>query len=116
MPRAGIPLGLSPQGTSVGVAEHTLLLILASYKRLVKAATGAASGRWMQWELRRGSFELAGKTLGLVGLGRIGREVAKRALAFDAQVTYFDPFVPNPGTSGCAGPPTSARCSARRTS
>ena len=43
----------------------------------------------MQWELRRGSFELAGKTLGLVGLGRIGREVAKRALAFDARVIYF---------------------------
>jgi phosphoglycerate dehydrogenase-like enzyme len=96
----GIPLALAPQGTSVGVAEHTLLLILASFKRLVKAATGASSGRWMMWELRQGSFELAGKTLGLVGLGRIGREVAKRALAFDARVTYFDPFVPHPGDLG----------------
>jgi phosphoglycerate dehydrogenase-like enzyme len=92
----GIPLALAPQGTSIGVAEHTLLLILASFKRLVKAATGASSGRWMQWELRQGSFELAGKTLGLVGLGRIGREVAKRALAFDVRVGYFDPFVPHP--------------------
>jgi phosphoglycerate dehydrogenase-like enzyme len=112
----GIPLALAPQGTSVGVAEHTLLLILASFKRLVKAATGASSGRWMMWELRQGSFELAGKTLGLVGLGRIGREVAKRALAFDARVSYFDPLVPPPATSRCPGPATSARCSARRTS
>jgi phosphoglycerate dehydrogenase-like enzyme len=93
----GLPLALAPQGTTVGVAEHTLLLILASFKRLVKAATSASSGQWMQWELRQGSFELAGKVLGLVGLGRIGREVAKRALAFDARVTYFDPFVPHPG-------------------
>jgi phosphoglycerate dehydrogenase-like enzyme len=96
----GVPLALAPEGTSVGVAEHTILLILASFKRLVKAATGASSGRWMMWELRQGSFELAGKTLGLVGLGRIGREVAKRALAFDAQVTYFDPFVSHSGDLG----------------
>jgi D-3-phosphoglycerate dehydrogenase len=48
----------------------------------------------MQWELRGGSFELAGKRLGLVGFGRIGREVARRALAFEAQVAYFDPLVP----------------------
>jgi predicted acyl esterase len=64
----GIPLGLTPQGTSVGVAEHTLLLILASCKRLVKAATGASSGRWMQWELRQGSFELAGAERPLLSL------------------------------------------------
>jgi phosphoglycerate dehydrogenase-like enzyme len=89
-----IPLCLTPEGTTIGVAEHTLLLVLALYKQLVKAACGVREGRWMQWELRGGSFELAGKTLGLVGLGRIGREVARRALAFDAHVTYFDPLVP----------------------
>ncbi len=79
----GIPVGLTPEGTTVGVAEHTLLLILAVYKRLVVAMNGIGRGDWMQWSLRQNSFELAGKTLGLVGYGRIGREVARRALAFD---------------------------------
>jgi phosphoglycerate dehydrogenase-like enzyme len=89
----GIPVALTPEGTSIGVAEHTLLLILAVYKQLVKAATGARAGKWMQWELRGNSFELYGKTLGLVGMGRIGREVAERASAFGAGVIYYDPFV-----------------------
>jgi glyoxylate reductase len=87
-----IPLCLTPEGTTTGVAEHTILLILALYKQLVKAATGTRQGHWMQWELRGASFELSGKTLGLVGFGRIGREVARRALAFDARVAYFDPL------------------------
>lgn len=47
-------------------------------------------GEWLQWELRPTSFEIYGKTLGLLGLGRIGREVAKRARAFDANIIYFD--------------------------
>ena len=89
----GIPLCLTPEGTTTGVAEHTLLLILALYKQLVKAANGVRAGKWMQWELRGGSLELAGKTLGLVGYGRIGREVARRAQAFDASVIFFDPAV-----------------------
>jgi phosphoglycerate dehydrogenase-like enzyme len=88
-----IPVCLTPEGTTTGVAEHTILLILALYKRLVVAATGVSAGRWMQWELRSRSFELAGKSLGLVGLGRIGREVARRAISFDCQVSYFDPVV-----------------------
>jgi phosphoglycerate dehydrogenase-like enzyme len=88
-----IPVCLTPEGTTTGVAEHTLLLILAVYKQLIRAATGVHNGKWMQWELRGGSFELSGKTLGLVGFGRIGREVARRALAFDANVTFYDPVV-----------------------
>jgi phosphoglycerate dehydrogenase-like enzyme len=89
-----IPLCLTPEGTSIGVAEHTILLILALYKQLVKASVGTREGKWMQWELRGNSYELSGKTLGLIGFGRIGREVARRALAFDARVIYFDPLVP----------------------
>jgi phosphoglycerate dehydrogenase-like enzyme len=92
----GIPVALTPEGTSIGVAEHTILLILALYKQLVTAANGVRAGRWPQWTLRDHSFELCGKTLGLIGLGRIGREVAVRARAFDARVVYFDPDVPVP--------------------
>jgi phosphoglycerate dehydrogenase-like enzyme len=92
-----IPLCLTPEGTTIGVAEHTILLILGIYKQIVTAANGVRGGRWMEWELRSRSFELAGKTLGLVGLGRIGREVARRAQAFDARVQYFDPVVSQSG-------------------
>ena len=95
--RRGIPVGLTPEGTSVGVAEHTILLILSLYKRLVTAMNGIGQGEWMQWSLRQDSFELSGKALGLVGFGRIAREVAKRAIAFDTCVRYFDPLVSEDG-------------------
>lgn len=89
----GIPLALCPAGTTVGVAEHTILLILAVYKRLVVADTKLRQGTWLQWGLRSVSFELAGKTLGLVGFGRIGQAVARRAHAFDARIIYHDPHL-----------------------
>ena len=89
----GIPLALCPAGTTVGVAEHTLLLILAVYRRLVVADAKLRGGVWLQWGLRSVSFELAGKTLGLLGFGRIGQAVARRAYAFDARILYHDPFL-----------------------
>jgi phosphoglycerate dehydrogenase-like enzyme len=92
----GIPLALCPAGTTIGVAEHTLLLILAVCKRLVIADTRMRQGEWLQWALRSTSFELAGKTLGLLGFGRIGQAVAKRAHAFDARILYHDPYLPEP--------------------
>jgi len=92
----GIPFAICPAGTTVGVAEHTLLLILAVYKHLVLADTHLRQGTWLQWGLRATSFELAGKTLGLLGFGRIGQAVARRAHAFDAQLLYHDPFLPAP--------------------
>jgi phosphoglycerate dehydrogenase-like enzyme len=86
----GVPVALCPAGTSVGVAEHVFLLILSLYKRLLAADAALRRGEWLQWELRSSSYELAGKTLGLLGLGRIGREVAARARAFGARVIYHD--------------------------
>lgn len=90
----GIPFAICPAGTTVGVAEHTILLILAVYKRLVVADTKLRQGTWLQWGLRATSFELAGKTVGLLGFGRIGQAVAKRASAFDARLLYCDPLLP----------------------
>jgi D-3-phosphoglycerate dehydrogenase len=90
--RRGVPVGTTPEGTTVGVAEHTILLMLAVYKQLPRAHNALKEGRWLQWELRTTSFELAGKQLGLVGFGRIGREVARRARAFDMRVAYYDPY------------------------
>jgi phosphoglycerate dehydrogenase-like enzyme len=84
--RLGIPVAVCPAGTTVGVAEHTLLLLLAVYRRLALADASLRRGEWLQWELRPGSHELAGKTLGLVGFGRIGEAVARRAAAFDVSL------------------------------
>ncbi|MBL9218930.1 MAG: 2-hydroxyacid dehydrogenase [Opitutaceae bacterium] len=92
----GIPVAITPEGTSTGVAEHTLLLILALYKKLLVAAGAARQGRWLQWELRAASHELSGKVLGLVGFGRIGQEVARRAAAFNARILYTDPLATAP--------------------
>jgi phosphoglycerate dehydrogenase-like enzyme len=91
--RLGIPVGLTPEGTTVGVAEHTILLILAVYKRIVQAHSSLRDGHWLQFALRPSSYELAGKTLGLIGMGRIGRAVARRAAVFDARILYEDPEV-----------------------
>lgn len=92
--RRNIPVALTPEGTTVGVAEHTMLLILALYKKLPTAHQSLKDGKWLVWELRPDSYELAGKQLGLIGFGRIGQEVARRARAFDARVAYFDMVQP----------------------
>lgn len=88
---ARVAVALTPEGTTTGVAEHTLLLILALAKHLTALDGAVRAGEWPVWAYRSRSFELAGKTLGLVGFGRIGREVARRARAFDARVVYYDP-------------------------
>jgi len=91
--RLGIPIGLTPEGTSIGVAEHTILLILAVYKKIVVAHDSLLRGEWLQFALRPNSYEMYGKTLGLIGFGRIGREVAKRAKPFEVRVLYYDKYI-----------------------
>lgn len=88
--RRGIPVSQAVKGTIVGVAEHTLLLILALYKQLLEADASLRRGEWLAWQLRPTSYTLEGKTVGLIGMGRIGREVARRCNAFDTQVCYHD--------------------------
>jgi phosphoglycerate dehydrogenase-like enzyme len=89
--RAGVPVANNGGSNSVAVAEHTLLLILGVLKRAVWCHGNVVAGRW-----RVGGFdehrlyELAGKTVGIVGLGTIGKKVARRVRAFDAQVVYYD--------------------------
>ena len=93
--RAAIPVALTPEGTTIGVAEHTLLLILALFRHLLTVNAAVRRGEWPVWSMRSRSVELAGKTVGLIGFGRIGREVARRALAFDTTIVYHD-SVPAP--------------------
>ena len=81
----------TPLASSVAVAELTLGLIIALARNIPQANASVKEGLWTPGQYK--GIELAGKTLGIVGLGRIGREVALRALAFDLQVMAHDPFI-----------------------
>jgi len=86
-----IPVSITVPGNVTEVAEHTRLLMLAVCRRLIELDRGLRQGRWMMWERRLESFNLSGRTLGLVGMGRIGQAVAKRAAGFDMRIQYHDP-------------------------
>ncbi|GAC1673468.1 MAG: phosphoglycerate dehydrogenase [Candidatus Acidiferrum sp.] len=88
--KRGILVMSTPGGSTVSVAEHTFALLLALVRELPKFDAAMRDGRW---EKSSSGAEVRGKTLGLVGLGRIGGEVAVRAEAFDMRVVAFDPFI-----------------------
>jgi D-3-phosphoglycerate dehydrogenase len=88
----GIEVRNTPRASSVAVAELAMAMMLAIPNRLVEAHTSMKEGKWLKKELKR--TELFGKTLGLLGVGLIGSEVAKRAAAFGMTVIAYDPFVP----------------------
>lgn len=73
------------------VAEQTIALMLGLAKQMIPAHNALALGDWALPRLQASITELSGKTLGIVGLGQIGREVAKRALAFDMEILYSEP-------------------------
>lgn len=89
----GIKLALTPEGTTIGVAEHTLLLALGAARRAAFADAELRQGRWHVNALRPVSVELFEKSVGLIGFGRIGQEAAKRFNAFGCHCRYFDPPV-----------------------
>ena len=87
----GIPVANIGGANAVTVAEYTVMVALALLRRLIEAHERTRRGEWPQWELmEKGSFELQGRTWGIVGLGRIGREVAKRVRAFNTNILYYD--------------------------
>jgi D-3-phosphoglycerate dehydrogenase / 2-oxoglutarate reductase len=90
--RRGIPLATIGDVNAVPVAEQTFALLLALAKRLIAYDRDARNGGWVIRESLT-AWELAGKTLAIVGLGRIGRQVARRARAFDMRVIAVDPAV-----------------------
>ena len=89
--RAGVPICNNGGANSVAVAEHTLMLMLTVSRRLIWQHANVAAGRWRgnDWQDKH-IYELEGKTLGIVGLGTIGRKVARMARAFGMTVIYFD--------------------------
>jgi D-3-phosphoglycerate dehydrogenase len=87
----GVIVMNTPGGNTTAVAEHTLALLLALARRLPVADATLKAGRWEKNRLQ--GVELLGKTLGIVGLGRIGSEVARRALGFRMHVLAYDPYL-----------------------
>lgn len=91
----GIPLAFTPEGTTIGVAEHTVLLILAALKRLPYADSELRQGRFHINALRPVSRELIGLTVGYLGMGRIGQALAERLAPFGTRGIFYDPHVPS---------------------
>jgi len=102
----GIYFANVPGYCTVDVAEHTLGLILSLTRRIPELDSYVRRGLYIDtsgWKHYRPMLRLAGKAVGLVGLGRIGREVAKRLLAFDASVLVYDPYLKPDGLGDLAG-------------
>jgi len=89
--RQGIAVMNTPGANAVAVAEHTLAMMLALARHLCRANELMHAGKWEKKSLQ--GTELLGKTLGIVGLGRVGMEVARRARAFGMEIIAHDPFV-----------------------
>src|SRR6266850_1927792 len=88
---AGVLVMNTPGGNAVSVAEHTLAVMLAMARYIPQATASTKSGKWEKKKFL--GSELRGKTLGIVGLGSIGREVVKRARAFEMRIVSHDPYV-----------------------
>lgn len=88
--RSGVLVMNTPDANTIATAEHSMAMLLAMCRHIPDAHEHTRAGKW-----ERNKFmgaQLAGKTLGIVGFGRVGRAVAKRALSFDMKVIALDPF------------------------
>ncbi len=88
--RRGIIVVNAPAGNTVTTAEHSFAMLMAAARNIPQAYVSVRNGEW-----KRSKFigtELSGKTLGIIGLGKVGAEVARRAVAFDMKVLAYDPY------------------------
>lgn len=88
----GVIVVNAPQGNTIAAAEHTLALLMALARHVPQSDASMRSGKWDRKNYL--GTEIRGKTLGIVGLGKIGSEVARRAVAMEMRVLAHDPFVP----------------------
>ncbi len=86
----GVPVATNGGANAWAVAEHAIALMLALYKRLVPCDRSVRAGEWRKAANGFNTFELAGKTVGIVGAGNIGQKVARRVHAFETHVIYYD--------------------------
>ncbi|MDD4980307.1 MAG: phosphoglycerate dehydrogenase [Candidatus Omnitrophica bacterium] len=87
----GIIVMNTPGGNTISTAEHTISMILSLSRNIPQANASTKKGEWKRSKFM--GVELYGKTLGIVGLGRIGKEVARRALSFGMRILAYDPFL-----------------------
>lgn len=88
----GIIVVNAPEGNTISAAEHTLAMMLALSRKIPEAHASLKDRKWERKKFM--GVELRGKTLGVIGLGRIGTEVAKRAMGFEMSILAYDPFIP----------------------
>jgi len=86
----GVAVARLQAGNAVQVAEHTVMLLLAALRRLPYFDRRTREGAWLRAEGRAAQRQLAGKRVGIIGLGAIGRQVARRLAGFDVDVVYYD--------------------------
>ena len=94
--RLGVIVMNTPDGNTLSTAEHTFAMIMAVARSIPQADATMTAGRWDKKKFT--GVELHGKTLGVCGMGRIGTEVAKRALAFGMNVMAYDPYLNHENT------------------
>src|SRR5947209_13387344 len=89
--KAGVPVANNGGANSVAVAEHAVMLMLAVLKKLVYHHNNVVASKWRTADFAENrTYEVEGKRLGIVGLGNIGKKVARRVQGFDMDVRYFD--------------------------
>ncbi len=89
--REGVGVAITAGANAHAVAEHTIMLMLATLRRLSVVDRALREGRWLFKEMRVQCLQLSGRTVGLVGFGNIGRAVARRLSGFDVTILYHDP-------------------------
>jgi phosphoglycerate dehydrogenase-like enzyme len=97
--RRGIPAAHVPGHNAISVSEHVYMVALGLLRQLMVCDRGIREGKYAQTKsqvMQSGAYDLAGRTLGIVGFGRIGRQVAKRAIGFDLHTIYYDIVRPTP--------------------
>ena len=92
MEEMGIPFANNGGANSWAVSDHAVLLMLSLYRKLVISDRATRDGRWLEPIDGTNTFEMAGKLVGILGIGRIGKQVAKRVQGFDARVQYYDKY------------------------
>lgn len=91
--RNGILVMNTPGGNTISAAEHTMAMMMALSRNIPQANQSMKEGKWEKKKFS--GMELSNKTLGIVGVGKIGKEVAKRAASFEMKIIAFDPFLSN---------------------
>jgi phosphoglycerate dehydrogenase-like enzyme len=88
--KARVPVSLNGGANAIAVAEHAIMLMLATCKHLTELNDGVHAGRWRGAQPRL--YELWHSTIGIVGMGRIGQQVAERLRGWDSALVYYDPY------------------------